>query len=151
MSSFLVLLPNCLLTVFMIYLTTLTVIMPMHTCLAVGVWPLVIKVLLGIYNALEYMPMAIVIVAISVAIYITVAMIVITPVTNCCSCGASQLPHIRNAPYREHLAPVQATDPEDTITMVTGSGRSFTRQIKTEDTAVQETNPATPGELVLGN
>ena len=34
--------------------------------------------------------------------------------------------------------------------MVTASGRSFTRQIKTEDIAVQETNPATPGELVVG-
>jgi len=35
--------------------------------------------------------------------------------------------------------------------MVTTSGRSFTRQIKTEDGAVQETNPAIPGELVFGN
>ena len=35
--------------------------------------------------------------------------------------------------------------------MVTASGRSFTQQIETEDTPVQETNPATPGELVLGN
>ena len=49
------------------------------------------------------------------------------------------------------FTPLQATDLGGTITMVTASGRSFTRQIKTEDTAVQETNPATPGELVLGN
>ena len=49
------------------------------------------------------------------------------------------------------LAPLQVTDPGGTITMVTGSGRSFTQQIKTEDTALQETNPATPGQLVLGN
>ena len=49
------------------------------------------------------------------------------------------------------LTPLQATDPGGTITMVTRSGRSFTQQIKTEDTALQETNPATPGELVLGN
>jgi len=34
--------------------------------------------------------------------------------------------------------------------MVTESGRSFTQQINTEDTAVPETNPATPGELALG-
>ena len=34
--------------------------------------------------------------------------------------------------------------------MVTESGRSFTRQIKTEDTAVQETYPAIPGQLVVG-
>ena len=59
-------------------------------------------------------------------------------------------------PYRvQHieclLTPLQATDPGGTITMVTGSGRSFIRQIRTEDTAVQETNPATPGQLVLGN
>ena len=52
---------------------------------------------------------------------------------------------------RENLTPLQATDPGGTITMVTTSGRSFTRQIKTEDTAVQETNPATLGQLVLGN
>ena len=50
--------------------------------------------------------------------------------------------------HREHLlTPVQATDPRGTITMVTESGRSFIIAIKTEDTAVQETNPATPGEL----
>ena len=35
--------------------------------------------------------------------------------------------------------------------MVTASGRSFTQQINTEDNAVQETNPATPGQLVLAN
>ena len=46
--------------------------------------------------------------------------------------------------------PLQATDPEGTITMVTVNGRSFTRQIKTEDTAVQETTPATPGQIVFG-
>ena len=52
---------------------------------------------------------------------------------------------------REHLlTPLQATDPGGTITMVTGSGRSFIRQINTEDTPVQETNSATSGELVLG-
>ena len=59
--------------------------------------------------------------------------------------------HFHRAQHREHvLTPLQATDSEGTITMVTESGRSFTRQIKTEDTAVQETNPATPGELVFG-
>ena len=53
--------------------------------------------------------------------------------------------------HREHhLPPVQATDPGGTITMVTVNGRSFTRQIKTKDTAVQETNPATPGQIVFG-
>ena len=58
--------------------------------------------------------------------------------------------HICNVQHREVLlTPLQATDPGGTITMVTGSGRSFTRQIKTEDTPVQETNPATPGELVF--
>ena len=56
-------------------LISLTVIMPMHTCLAVGVWPLVIEVLLCFYNT-EDMPMAIV-------IYSTVAMVTITRVTNC--------------------------------------------------------------------
>ena len=60
--------------------------------------------------------------------------------------------HSHRVQHREVLlAPLQATDPGGTITMVTGSGRSFTRQIKTEDTAVQETNHATPGQLVLGN
>ena len=49
------------------------------------------------------------------------------------------------------LTPLPATDPGGTITMVTESVRSFTRQIKTENTAVQETNPATPGELVWEN
>ena len=49
------------------------------------------------------------------------------------------------------LTPLQATDPGGTITMVMASGRSFTRQIDTEDIALQETNPATPGQLVLGN
>jgi len=34
--------------------------------------------------------------------------------------------------------------------MVTANGRSFTQKIKTENTAVQETNPATPGQLVFG-
>ena len=52
---------------------------------------------------------------------------------------------------REYLTPLQATDPGGTITMVTTSGRSFTRQIRTDNTAVQETNQATPGQLVLGN
>ena len=58
--------------------------------------------------------------------------------------------HFHRAQHREHLAPLQATDTRGTITMVTESGRSFTRQIKTEDTAVQETNPAIPGQLVVG-
>ena len=53
--------------------------------------------------------------------------------------------------HREYLTPLQATDPGGTITMVTASGRSFTQQIKTEDTAVQETNQITPGQLVFGN
>ena len=52
-------------------------------------------------------------------------------------------------PYRKHLTPLQASDPGGTITMVTASGRSFTQQINTENTAVQETNPATPGQLVF--
>ena len=51
-------------------------------------------------------------------------------------------------PYRE---PLPATDPGGTNTMVTASRRSFTQQLDTEDTAVQETNPATPGQLVLAN
>ena len=63
-------------------------------------------------------------------------------------------PHQLQLPYRlqhrAYLTPLQATDPGGTITMVTASGRSFTQQIKTEDTAVQETNPATPGQLVFG-
>ena len=59
--------------------------------------------------------------------------------------------HCRVQHREVFFIPLQATDLGGTITMVTGSGRSFTRQIKTEDTAVQETNPATPGELVLGN
>ena len=54
-------------------------------------------------------------------------------------------------PYRKHPTPLPATDPGGIITMVTASGRSFTQQINTEDTAVQETNPATLGQLVLGN
>ena len=61
------------------------------------------------------------------------------------------LTNSNRVPYREHLTFLQATDPGGTIIMVTASGKSFTQQIKTEDTAVQETNPATPGELVLGN
>ena len=60
--------------------------------------------------------------------------------------------HIHRVQHRECLlTPLQATDPGGTITMVTESGRSFNRQIKTEDTAVQETNQATPGQLVFGN
>ena len=51
-------------------------------------------------------------------------------------------------PYRKHPTPLPETDPGGTITMVTSSGRSFTQQINTEDTAVQETNPAIPGQLV---
>ena len=50
------------------------------------------------------------------------------------------------------LTPVQATDQEETITIVTPSGSVFTRQIKTDgDTAVQETNPATQGQMVFKN
>ena len=60
--------------------------------------------------------------------------------------------HIHRVQHRECLlTPLQATDPGGIITMVTASGRSFTQQINTEDTAVQETNPATLGQLVLGN
>ena len=33
----------------------------------------------------------------------------------------------------------------------TANGRSFTQQIKAEDMAVEETSPATPGQLVLAN
>ena len=51
-------------------------------------------------------------------------------------------------PYRE---PLPATDPGGTNTMVTASRRSFTQQLDTENTAVQETNAATPGQLVLAN
>ena len=58
--------------------------------------------------------------------------------------------HFCRGQHREHvLTPLQATDQGGTITMVTASGRSFTQQIKTEDTAVQETNPATLGQLVV--
>jgi len=47
---------------------------------------------------------------------------------------------------------MQATDQEETITIITPSGSVFTRQIKTdEDTAVQETNPATQGLMVFKN
>ena len=49
------------------------------------------------------------------------------------------------------LTPLQATDQGETITMVTASGRNFTQQIHSEDIALQEMNPATPGQLVLGN
>ena len=60
--------------------------------------------------------------------------------------------HIHRVESRECLlAPLQATDPGGIVTMVTTSGRSLTQHIKTEDGAVQETNPAIPGELVLGN
>ena len=48
------------------------------------------------------------------------------------------------------LTPLQATDQGETITMVTTSDGSFT-QINTEDIALQETNPATPGQLVFGH
>ena len=60
--------------------------------------------------------------------------------------------HFHRVQHREHLlTPLPATDPGGTITMVTASGRSFIQQINTEDTAVQETNPATLGQLVLAN
>ena len=58
--------------------------------------------------------------------------------------------HFCRGQHREHLIPLQAADSGGAITMVTASGRSFTIQIKTEDTAVQETNPATPGQIVFG-
>ena len=47
---------------------------------------------------------------------------------------------------------MQATDQEETITIVTPSGSVFTQQVKTdEDTAVQETNPATQGLMAFIN
>ena len=59
--------------------------------------------------------------------------------------------HFHRVQVRECLlTPLQATDPGGTITMVTASGRSFTRKLKTEDTAAQETNRATPGQIVFG-
>ena len=55
------------------------------------------------------------------------------------------------AQHREHLlTPLQETDPGGTITMVTVNGRSFTQQIKTVNTAIQETNQATSGQIVFG-
>ena len=54
--------------------------------------------------------------------------------------------------YSEVLStPLQETEPRETITMVTPSGREFMQQIKTnkEDTCVQETNPATLGQVVF--
>ena len=59
--------------------------------------------------------------------------------------------HIHRAQHREQLLiPLQATNSEESITMVTANGRSFTQQMKTKDTAVQETNPAIPGQIVFG-
>ena len=59
--------------------------------------------------------------------------------------------HFCRGQHREQLhVPLQATDQRGTITMVTVNGRSFSQQIKTEDTAVQETNQATPGQIVFG-
>ena len=81
-------------------------------------------------------------------------MVTIARVTNCCSLlnFPTSFDFVHRVQHREVLlTPLQATEPGGNITMVTGSGRSFTQQIKTEDTAVQETNPATPGQLVLGN
>ena len=47
---------------------------------------------------------------------------------------------------------MQATDQEETITIVTPSESVFTRQIKMDEvTAVQETNPATQGLMVFKN
>ena len=47
---------------------------------------------------------------------------------------------------------MQATDQEETITIVTPNGSVFTRQIKMdEDIAVQETNPATQGQVMFKN
>ena len=45
--------------------------------------------------------------------------------------------------------PLPATDPGGIITMVTASGRSFTQQINTEDTAVQKTNQLPQENLCL--
>ena len=61
------------------------------------------------------------------------------------------IPFFYRVQHREHLTPLQATDTGGTITIVTASGRSFTQQINTEDTAVQETSPATTGQIVLAN
>ena len=59
--------------------------------------------------------------------------------------------HFHRVQHREHLlTPLPATDSGGTITMVTASGRSFIQQINTEDTPVQETNPATPGQIAFG-
>ena len=45
---------------------------------------------------------------------------------------------------------MQATDQEETITIVTPSGSIITRQIKMDAvTAVQETNPATQGQMTF--
>ena len=50
------------------------------------------------------------------------------------------------------LIPVQATDQEETITIVTPSGSVFTQQIKTDEvTAIQKTNPATQGQMTFKN
>ena len=50
------------------------------------------------------------------------------------------------------FTPMQGTDQEETITIVTPSGSVFTRQIKMDEvTAVQETKPATQGLMVFKN
>ena len=62
--------------------------------------------------------------------------------------------HFHRAQDKEVLlTPLQASDPGGTITIVTPNGKSFTQQMKTdkEGTAVQETNPATPGQIVFMN
>ena len=47
--------------------------------------------------------------------------------------------------------PLQETDPRGTITIVAPTGRELIQQIKTnkEDTCVQETNPASAGQIVF--
>ena len=50
------------------------------------------------------------------------------------------------------LTPMQATDSEETITIVTPSGSLLTWQIETDEvTAVQETNPAIQGQMTFKN
>ena len=48
-------------------------------------------------------------------------------------------------------APCKKLSPRETTTMVTPSGHELTGQIKMykEDISVQETNPATPGQIVF--
>ena len=76
-----------------------------------------------------------------------------------CTCRVVGLPTFTETSLHSHrvdcrevfLTPLQVTDPGEIVTMVTASGRSYARQINTEDTAVQEANTDTPAQLVLGN